>query len=412
MSAPQLLSLLLLQIAAIVVVCRALGMLMRRIRQPQVIAEMIAGFLLGPSLLGAVAPAIEARLFPADSMPMLYVASQLGLVLYMFCVGIEFRLELVQRLGRTAATVSVAGIAGPMLLGGVLASYLLERPGLFPPAVVPMHAVLFVGAAMSITAFPVLARIISERRIGGTAVGTLALAAGAINDAAAWILLAFVLASFTGNTLLAIAAVAGAVLYALAAIYGARPIATRLAAAAAAEGELPARVLGWLAVMLVLGAWFTEWAGLHAVFGAFVLGAVMPRGHFADSVRGAIEPLTTALLVPLFFVYSGLNTRLSLLDSSELWVIAGLIFLTACAGKGLSCWAAARLSGATNREALSLATLMNTRGMVELILLNIGLQRGLITPTLFTMMVLMAIATTVMTGPLLSLVWERSAARR
>ena len=412
MSPPQLLSLLLLQIAAILVVCRTLGLLMRRVRQPQVIAEMIAGFLLGPSLLGAVWPSFEARLFPRESMPVLYVASQLGLVLYMFCVGLEFRLDLVRRLGRTAVAVSAAGIAAPLALGGVLAVFLLGYPGLFPPAVTPAHAVMFIGAAMSITAFPVLARIISERGLGGTAVGTLALAAGSIDDAAAWVLLAFVLASFNGNTTLAVAAVGGAALYCAIVYWGARPLAARFAARTAREPAVPPPVLGWLAVMLVLGAWFTEWAGLHSVFGAFVLGTSIPRGRLADGLRAMIEPLTTALLVPLFFVYSGLNTRLGLLDSSALWAIAGLILLTACAGKGLACWGAARLSGADPRDALGVGTLMNARGMVELILLNIGLQRGLITPTLFTMMVLMALATTVMTGPILALVWERGAARR
>ena len=402
----ELAALLLVQVAVILTVCRIVGSLIRRVRQPQVIAEMIAGFMLGPSLLGAVAPSVEAWLFPAAAMPVLYVASQLGLVLYMFCVGLEFRLDLLRRLGRTAAAVSIAGIAGPLAFGAALAIVLLARPGIFPPDVTTANAVLFMGAAMAITAFPVLARIISERGISGTAVGALALAAGAIGDAVAWILLAFVLASFSGDATVVLFALGGTAAYVVLIVAGARPLAARLAARVDRDGAIGPPVLAAVLVMLALGAWFTDRAGVHSVFGAFLLGVAVPRGRLADGLRGLIEPLTTALLVPLFFVYSGLNTELGLLDSGALWAIAAAILLTACAGKALPCWAAARLSGATSRDALAVATLMNARGMVELILLNIGLERGLITPTLFAMMVLMALVTTVMTGPLFSRVWR------
>jgi Kef-type K+ transport system membrane component KefB len=262
------------------------------------------------------------------------------------------------------------------------------------------------GAAMAITAFPVLARIISERGISGTAVGSLALAAGAIGDAVAWILLAFVLVGANGDPMVVLVAFGGTAAYVVLVVVGARPLTARLAARVDREGAIGPPVLAAMLVMLALGAWFTDRAGVHSVFGAFLLGVAVPRGRLADGLRGMIEPLTTALLVPLFFVYSGLNTELGLLNSGTLWAIAFAILLTACVGKGLSCWAAARLSGATSREALALATLMNARGMVELILLNIGLERGLITPTLFTMMVLMALATTVMTGPIFSRVWR------
>jgi Kef-type K+ transport system membrane component KefB len=406
MPADELAALLLVQVAVILTVCRAVGSVIRRVRQPQVIAEMIAGFMLGPSLLGVVAPSVEAFLFPAAAMPVLYVASQLGLVLYIFCVGLEFRLDLLRQLGRTAAAVAVAGIAGPLALGAALAIVLVARPGIFPPGVTTFDAVLFMGAAMAITAFPVLARIISERGISGTTVGALALAAGAIGDAVAWILLAFVLASFSGDTMVVLAALGGTAAYVVLVAGGARPLAARLAARVDREGAIGPPVLAAMLVMLALGAWFTDRAGVHSVFGAFLLGVAVPRGRLADGLRRIIEPLTTALLVPLFFVYSGLNTEIGLLNSGALWAIALAILLTACAGKGLPCWAAARLSGATPRDAWAVATLMNARGMVELILLNIGLERGLITPTLFTMMVLMALATTVMTGPLFSRVWR------
>ena len=406
-SLSELASLALLQIAGILLVCRIVGWMIGRVRQPQVIAEMITGFLLGPSLLGWVAPDVEAWLFPAQSQPVLYVASQLGLVLYMFCVGAEFRIDLLRRLGRTAAAVSVAGIAGPLVLGGALALFLYTEPGLFAAGATATHAVMFTGAAMAITAFPVLARIISERGISDTSVGSLALAAGAIGDAAAWILLAFVLASFTGNTVLAVAAVGGAAAYVVIVAFGARPILVRLAARAERDGRVTAPVLTIAIVLLALGAWFTDRIGVHSVFGAFLLGVAVPRGPLTTGLRAAIEPLASALLVPIFFVYSGLNTELGRLDSAWLWTIAGLIFATACIGKVVPCWIAARLTGVSRRDAMGVATLMNARGMVELILLNIGLQQGIITPTLFAMMVLMALGTTLMTGPIFGMIWGK-----
>jgi Kef-type K+ transport system membrane component KefB len=409
MTPAELASRLFLQLACILLACRAVGWFTSRVRQPYVIAEMVAGFLLGPSFFGWLAPGVNAWLFPEESMPALYVMSQLGLMLYMFCVGLEFRIDQLSRFGRAAMSITVAGITAPFLLGGGLALALLAYGGLFPETVTPLQAALFMAAAMSITAFPVLARIISERGIGGTSIGSLALAAGALNDAAAWMILSVVLSLFTGNSMLAAAALGGAVIYA-AAMVAIRPLLKRLATRVAADGTVPPTVLIAMLALLATGAWFTESAGLHAVFGSFLLGVAVPRGPMADGVRGLIEPVATAAFVPLFFVYSGLNTQLGLLDSAAMWGIAAIILITACAGKGIACWGAARLAGWPSREAMAVATLMNTRGMVELILLNIGLQRGIITPTLFTMMVMMAIATTVMTGPLFSLLWERGAA--
>jgi Kef-type K+ transport system membrane component KefB len=404
---PELASLALLQLAAILLVCRGIGWAIGRIRQPQVIAEMIAGFLLGPSLLGWAAPDVSAWLFPAESKPILFVASQIGLLLYMFCVGAEFRIDLLRQQGRTAAAVSVAGIAGPLVIGGALALHLYAQPGLYADGATRAHAVMFTAAAMAITAFPVLARIISERGISDTAVGSLALAAGAIGDAAAWILLAFVLASFTGDTVLGILAVGGAAAYVVILYVGARPLLARLARRVEGQGHVTASVLAFVIVLLALGAWFTDRVGVHSVFGAFLLGVAVPRGPLATGLRAAIEPLAATLLVPIFFVYSGLNTQLGLLDSVALWGVAGLIFAIACIGKAVPCWLAARMSGASQSDAMGVATLMNARGMVELILLNIGLQQGIITPTLFAMMVLMALGTTLMTGPIFSLVWRR-----
>lgn len=407
MTDSALAALLFLQLTCILAVCRGLGIVARRVRQPQVVAEMVAGFLLGPSFFGWLAPALQTRLFPAPSLHALYVISQVGLALYMFCIGLEFRIDIIAQYHRRALAVSAAGIAVPFALGGALALLMLGRGGFFTEHVLPVHAVLFLGAAMSITAFPMLARIITERGISGTAVGSLALAAGAMDDAAAWIILAIVLSSFTGNAMIALAAAGGGVLYVVGVFLGVRPILKRLAAAAARRDGVTPPMLVTVLGCVAFGAWFTDAVGIYSVFGAFVLGVSVPRGVLSRDLRRLIEPLTTALFVPLFFVYSGLNTQLMLVNTTALWTMTLLVFLTACAGKGLACWGAARAAGEKSRDALAVAILMNARGMVELILINIGFQRGLITPTMFTILVLMAIATTLMTGPAFSLIWER-----
>ena len=407
MTDSALAALLFLQITCILAVCRAIGVLARRVRQPQVVAEMVAGFLLGPSLFGWVAPGLHEKLFPPASLHAVYVLSQVGLALYMFCVGVEFHIDIASQNRRRAIAVSAAGIAVPFALGGVLAIVMLGQGRFFTAQVRPIHAVLFLGAAMSITAFPVLARIITERGISGTKVGSLALAAGAMDDAAAWIILAIVLSSFTSNAMIALAAAGGALVYVAGVWFGARPMLKRLAAVAQRNDGVSPSLLGTILALVAFGAWFTDVVGIYSVFGAFVLGVAVPRGVLSRDLRRFIEPLTTVLLVPLFFVYAGLNTRLMLVNTPSLWTMTVLVFLTACASKGLACWAAARAAGETSRDALAIATLMNTRGMVELILINIGFQRGLITPTMFTILVIMAIATTLMTGPAFSLIWER-----
>jgi K+:H+ antiporter len=404
MTDAQVVSTLFAQVAVILLVCRAVGYLAARVGQPQVVAEMVAGFLMGPSLFGWIAPGLQEQVFPAASRQALVIVSQIGVVLYMFCVGLEFRSELMIRHARRAAAVSIAGIAAPLALGGGLAVLLMRSGGFFAPEVQTFHAVLFVGAALSITAFPVLARIIYERGIAGTAMGSLALAAGALDDAAAWVILAIVLGSFTGHGTLAVVAAAGAMLY-VAGVFGAiRPMLVRFEAAAQDRGGLAPWIFSTMLALLAGGAWLTDLVGIHSVFGAFVLGAATPRGLLSRELQSKIEPVTTSLLLPLFFAYSGLNSRIGLLDSAWLWTLTALAFLAACAGKGVACFIAARLTGASTREALSVATLMNARGLMELILLNIGLQRGIITPVLFTILVMMTIGTTLMAGPLFSFV--------
>lgn len=400
MSDSALATLVFLQLAVILLTCRLVGLLARRVGQPQVIAEMVTGFLLGPSLFGWVAPDWTAALFPGTGLKPLYVLSQIGLALYMFTVGLEFQTSLITRHARSAVLVSITGVLAPLALGGGLGLVMLRTNGLFTENVNTVQAVIFVGAAMSITAFPVLARIIHERGISGTAVGTLALAAGAINDAAAWIMFALVIGSLTGSPAEAVWPIAGGAFYVVAVFGLVRPLLRRLADAADDADRMSPAALAVMLGLLALGSWFTDLVGIYSVFGAFVLGVAVPRGVLARESFKAIEPMTTALLVPLYFVYSGLNARLGLLDTAWLWTLCLLVFVAACAGKGVACWAAARLAGATPREALGVATLMNARGMMELVLLNIALQRGLITPTLFTMLALMAIGTTLMAYPL------------
>ena len=395
-----------LQLAVILAVCRGVGWLARWLGQPQVVAEMIAGVMLGPSLFGWLWPEAQAWLFPPASKGILYAVSQVGLVLYMFLIGLEFDIDLIRNRWRSAASVSLSGILVPFVLGCGLGLLLLDNAGgsFFAPSVVSWEAMFFVGAAMSITAFPMLARIIYERGLSNTSLGTLALAAGSIDDAAAWCVLALVLASFKSDPMIAIAAIGGGLVYALGMLSLGRRALNPLGARAEREKGVSSTLLAMTLSCVMLGAWFTDRIGIYAVFGAFIMGAAMPRGRFAHDVQQQIQPLTTTFLLPLFFVYSGLNTRITLVDSAWLWGIALAVLLVACLGKGVACWAAARLSGEDNRSALGIGTLMNARGLMELIILNIGLERGIITPLLFTVMVIMAIVTTVMTGPLLTLV--------
>ncbi|MDE2510875.1 MAG: cation:proton antiporter, partial [Elusimicrobia bacterium] len=265
------------------------------------------------------------------------------------------------------------------------------------------QAMVFTGAAMSITAFPMLARIIVERGLSGTRIGTLSLGAGAFDDVAAWCLLATILAVFEADNRIAVLALAGGAAYAAFIAFAARPLARELTRRFP-EASLGDAGFSSALIALMLAAWFTDHVRLYAVFGAFLMGMAMPRGAFADRLRAKIEPLTTGLIVPLFFAFSGLNTRIGLLDTPRMWAIAGVVLLIATAGKGLACGLAARLSGYPAAEAAAVGALMNSRGLMELILLNIGLERGLITPTLFTMMVLMAVATTLLASPVFELV--------
>jgi Kef-type K+ transport system membrane component KefB len=401
-----------LQAAVILLACRLVGWIGKFFGQTQVVGEMVAGVLLGPSLFGLLAPDAQQWLFPKTlvlsndltvqhpSMSILFVTSQLGLVLYMFMVGLEFDARILSSRVRTAAWVSVAGIAVPFFLGAA-ASLLINSEGThFEQGVSPTIAALFVGAAMSITAFPMLARIIDEFNIANTAVGTLSLAAGAINDALAWCLLAVVLASIKGSPSLAIATIGGGTAFALFMIFVGKPLLSYLKPWFVREGRITSSIAVTVFAVAMTCAWLTDLIGIYSVFGGFIAGACMPKGKFAAAMKVQIEHVTAALLLPIFFVYSGLNTQIGLIAGGQAWLIAGLLFVCAVVGKLLGCTLAAKAGGESWRDAATIGVLMNARGLMELIILNIGLKQGVITPTLFTMLVLMALVTTLMTSPL------------
>jgi Kef-type K+ transport system membrane component KefB len=415
MSPYELVVKLFLQLLVIVAACRLSGWIGRFFGQTQVVCEMIAGVLLGPSLFGLLFPAAQAWLFPTrltlsdgssmqhPSMTILYAIAQVGLALYMFVIGMEFDRKLLSNRKRSAGMVSLAGIVLPMALGALAAITLSDDAELFTAGVTSGSAALYMGAAMSITAFPMLARILFEKRISRTSMGTLALAAGATDDVIAWCLLAIVLSVFKGSWMIAVLAIGGGLLYAITTLTLGRRILEPLSARVQTEGRISPTTMALAMLALMTGAYLTDAVGIYAVFGAFIMGVAMPRGQFVEQLTAKLEPFVSTFLLPVFFVYSGLNTRIGLLDSAALWGIALLLTLIAIVGKGVGCTLAARLAGEPWREATTIGVLMNARGLMELIILNIGLEQGVITPTLFTMLVLMAIVTTLMASPLFEL---------
>jgi Kef-type K+ transport system membrane component KefB len=397
-----------LQIAVILLACRLVGSIAARFGQPQVVAEMITGVLLGPSLFGLLAPEIQSWLFPwdptqktRDTSSYLFPASQLGLALYMFIVGMEFRMDIVREKLKCSVAVSFAGMATPFILGAGLGWILYHHTELFPEQTSLFEAMLFLGASMCITAFPMLARIIHFKGLAGTTMGTVAIGAGAIDDAMAWILLAVVLASFDGEVAKSLYHIGGAVAYVAVTLGLIRPLMARLQRFLIdAEGRLSEAGLVVGLALMALGAWFTDAIHLHAVFGAFVMGAALPRGGFVRDLIARIQPLTVALLLPLFFTYSGLNTKIGLLNSWSLWGVCLAVLVAAILGKWAACTLAARATGISARESMGIGILMNARGLMELIIINIGLQRGVISEGLFATLVIMAVVTTLMASPI------------
>ncbi len=400
-----------LQMACILAVCRATAWVFMKIGQSRVVSEMIAGVVMGPSLLGWMFPDFSAYLFPAESKPILFSVAQLGLVLYMFLIGVEFNTDLIRSRIKSALSISMAGIVAPFILGGTLAYFIASDPQLFAEKTTRPEAMLFMGAAMAITAFPMLARIIFEQGLSKTSIGTLALAAGSLDDVAAWCVLAVVLASFQQDWSIAVLAIGGGACFALLALTVVKRWLLPLGRNVEQSGAMSTDTLILTLMLVMLGAWFTDYIQIYAVFGAFLMGIAMPRGKFADELHRLLYPLTVTLLLPVFFVYSGLNTEIGLLNSPYLWGLAAAVLCVAVLGKGVACYAAARWHGESHKESMAIGALMNARGLMELIILNIGLQRGIIAPALFTVMVLMAVVTTLMATPVFERVYGKKELR-
>jgi len=406
---------LFLQLTVILVTCRVTGRLLRYLGQTQVVSEMVAGVLLGPSLLGILAPDLQSWLFPTKlavgaagaqtlvthpNMTILYALSQIGLVLYMFLIGLQLNTELLTKHSKGAAAISLSGILAPVAMGGLMGYLLADRRDLFSEGLVPWQAGLFVASAMAITAFPMLARILYESGIARTRVGTLAIGAAAFDDAAAWCLLACVIATFQSSPKIALLAVGGGAAYALFMVLAGTRLFRWFDAQVRKHDGLRVETLGALVLILMMCAYVTDALGIYSIFGAFIAGACMPRGRFVVEVTRSLENVTVTLLLPTFFVYSGLNTRMNLLVDPKLAWVAVVTVVIAFVCKGGGCLLASRAIGASWRESATIGALMNARGLMELILVNIALDKGLITPALFTILVLMAIVTTLAASPL------------
>ncbi len=389
----------LLALVAVVVTGRLLGVLFRRIGQPPVIAEVVAGILLGPSLLGWLWPEAMGVLLPPQVAPFLAVIAQLGVILYMFLVGMELNLAVLRGRAHAALAISHASIIAPFVLGAGLALFLYTR---LSSQDVPFTSfALFLGVAMAITAFPVLARILTDRGIQHSRLGIMALVCAAIGDVTAWCLLALLVGVAQAQVGGALVVIAVTILYVALVFLVVRPIAKWLLAERPEE-RLTTGVIATVFATLLLSALVTEAIGIHAIFGAFLFGAVIPHDStIARLLTRQLESVVTILLLPAFFALTGMRTEIGLVSGAEQWLICALIIVVAIAGKFGGTFVPARLTGLPTRESAALGILMNTRGLMELIVLNIGLDLGVISPTLFAMMVLMALVTTFMTSPIL-----------
>jgi Kef-type K+ transport system membrane component KefB/nucleotide-binding universal stress UspA family protein len=399
--------LLILQIGVILIAARAVGLVFRKVlHQPQVVGEMAAGIFLGPSLLGWAAPDVSTFLFPPASLPFLSAVSQVGLLIYMFMVGLEFDTRLMRGRGHAAVVTSHVSIIAPFFLGSLVALFLYPR--LSDDSVSFTGFCLFMGAAMSVTAFPVLARILSEQNLTRTRVGAVTIACAAVDDITAWTILAVVVAIVRASSMqtplwLTLVGSAG---YLLLMVVVVRPGLRYLEKFYKNRGRLTQDMVGVTLLLVLASAWTTEWIGIHALFGAFAMGAIMPkRSGFVHDLIDKLEDLTVVLLLPIFFAFAGLKTSIGLVVGPEMWLYLGGVLLVAVGGKFGGSTVAARITGLSWRESGALGILMNTRGLMELVILTIGLEIGVISPALYTMMVMMALITTAMTTPMLELIY-------
>ena len=397
---------LILQIGVILLTARIVGMLFKKIHQPQVMGEMVAGILLGPTLLGWLAPATSKALFPAASLGILNALSQVGLVLFMFLVGLSLNPKELRSHGHAAVLTSHVSIITPFCLGSLTALFLYPR--LADDSVSFMGFALFMGAAMSITAFPVLARILTERNLLRSRMGTLSIACAAVDDVTGWCILAYIIliirTTHGGRPFWV--TLGGLLVYLCLMLFGVKRLLGWFEKSYRKHGRLSENALEYMVLLVLASALTTEALGIHLLFGAFLMGAIMPKGaDFIHYILHRFESVTVLVLLPLFFAYSGLRTNIGIGNSGMWWVFAAIVTVVAIADKLGGSMVAARFAGVEWRDAASLGILMNTRGLMELVILNIGLDIGVISPAVFSMMVMMALVTTFMTTPLLEWVY-------
>jgi Kef-type K+ transport system membrane component KefB len=372
---------------------------------------MIAGIALGPSLLGWLAPSVYNAIFPTASLVALNSVSQVGILLFLFLIGLELNLSILNKVGHTAFVTSLASVIVPFIMGFALAYYLYAK--LSDSSVSIINFSIFIGAAISVTAFPVLARILIERQLFHTRIGTIAITSAAVVDVMAWVFLAIAILLVRGQGLLSQLGITFvSLLLFLAVMIGViRPLLRKLTIIYKKRGEITQGVLAIVVVILLASAFITEWIGIHALFGAFIAGAIMPKDEdFAHHLSNTFQDITVVLFLPIFFAFTGLKTSINLLSGANLWGYCLVIIATAIIGKLGGAMFAARATGLEWREAGAVGILLNTRGLMELVLLTIGLDAKIISPAVFTMMVLMAIVTTAITTPLLQLVYKTSEA--
>jgi Kef-type K+ transport system membrane component KefB len=401
----------LLALVIVIAVTRVIGLVFSHFHQPGVIGQVVGGILLGPSLFGWLAPEVSAFVLPATTMPFLEIIAQIGIILYMFLVGLELDLKTLQKNAHTTVAVSHASIAVPFILGAVLSLFLYQN---FSGHGVPFTSFsLFLGVSMSITAFPVLARILSEKSLQKTKLGMVALTCAAIDDVTAWCLLAFVVSISKSNASSAIVTLICTILYILFMFLVFKPILFRILKKIEEKDRVPEGGFAFIMVCLLLSAFVTELIGIHAIFGAFLFGAIISsEGLVTKDLTHRLEDFVRVLFLPAYFAFTGMRTEIGLVSSLNDWMICGLLILVATVGKFGGTFVAAKFAGYTKRQSAMLGILMNTRGLVELIVLNIGLDLKVISPRLFAMMVIMALVTTFMTGPILEWLLRKDSSLR
>lgn len=397
-------ALMLLQIMVIVIFARIFGFLLKKIGQPAVIGEIIAGIILGPSLMGWVMPEFTQFVFPPESLVSLKVLSQLGLILFMFIVGMELDMNVLRNRAHAAIVISHSSIVFPYFLGIVISYFLYAE--FAPSGVEFLPFALFMGIAMSITAFPVLARIVQERNLSKKPIGSMVITCAAADDVTAWSILAAVIAiAKAGSLFNSLYTIAFAVSFVMLMLLGVRPVLKKVGEIYMTQETLTRPMVALILLVLIVSAYVCEIIGIHALFGAFLAGTVMPQNFsFKKILTEKIEDVSMILLLPLFFVFTGLRTQIGLLNSPHLWLICLLVIAVAVAGKFFGSAFAARFTGQSWKDSLIIGALMNTRGLMELVVLNIGYDLGVLNDEMFTVMVLMALVTTFMTGPALSFI--------